>query len=72
MDSIPDLGTRDPVSADRPAGNASNGVAPGQTARILRGEGMIGGAQEGSHQPTVQMHPHGPFVNRDGNRFKVS
>lgn len=71
MASIPDLGSRDPVNADRPAGSASNGVDPGQTSNLLRGQGMIGGAQEAGHQPTKISHPQGPFVDRDGNRFKV-
>lgn len=71
MASIPDLGSRDAVNADRPAGNASNGVAPGQKGQLLKGGGMIGGAQEATHQPTKKMHPQGPFVDRDGNRFKM-
>ena len=72
MDSIPDLGTRDPVSADRPASGASNGVAPGQTGRLLRGQGSIGGAQEAGDQPTKVSHPHGPFLNPDGSRYRVA
>jgi hypothetical protein len=71
MASIPDLGTRDPLNADKPAGSASNGVSPGQTSNLLRGGGAIGAAQEAHHQPTKVMHPQGPFVDRDGNRFKV-
>lgn len=71
MANIPDLGSKDPVSAKTPARNASNGVAPGQAAKLLRGQGAIGGAQEAHHQPTKVAHPKGPFVDRDGNRFKV-
>lgn len=71
MASIPDLGTRDPVNAQRPAASASNGVDPGQTGQLLRGQGMIGGAQEAGHQPTKVAHPQGPFLDRDGTRYKV-
>lgn len=71
MASIPDLGTRDAVSADMPARNASNGVAPGQSSNLLKGGGAIGGAQEAHHQPTKVLHPQGPFVDAQGNRFKV-
>lgn len=71
MANIPDLGSRDPLNADRPAGNASNGVAPGQTATLMRGQGAIGAAQEAHHQPTKVPHPQGPFVDRDGSRYKV-
>ncbi len=71
MASIPDLGTKDPVSAKMPASNASNGVAPGQSSNLLRGQGAIGGAQEAHHQPTKTAHPQGPFVDRNGSRFKV-
>ena len=72
MASIPDLGTRDAVSADRPASNASNGVAPGQASHLLRGQGMIGGAQEASDQPTKVAHPQGPFLDRDGSRYRIA
>jgi len=71
MANIPDLGSRDPLNADRPAGNASNGVSPGQTAKLLRGQGAIGAAQEAHHQPTKEAHPNGPFVDRDGSRYRV-
>jgi hypothetical protein len=71
MANIPDLGTKDPVSAKMPASHASNGVAPGQTAQLLKGQGAIGGAQEANHQPTKVPHPHGKFVDRDGSRFDV-
>lgn len=71
MANIPDLGTRDAVNADRPAGNASNGVTPGQGTRLLKGQGKIGGAQEAFHQPTKVAHPQGPFLDRSGTRFKV-
>lgn len=71
MASIPDLGTRDALNADRPAASASNGVNPGQTSNLLRGQGMIGGAQEASDQPTKTAHPHGPFLDRDGTRYLV-
>lgn len=71
MASIPDLGTRDPVSAERPAASASNGVAPGQVGHLLRGQGKIGGAQEASDQPTKKAHPQGPFLDRDGGRYMV-
>jgi hypothetical protein len=69
--SIPDLGSRDPLNADRPAGSASNGVSPGQSSTLMRGAGAIGGAQEAHHQPKMTPHPQGPFVGRDGQRFKV-
>jgi len=72
MASIPDLGTRDPLNADRPAGSASNGVAPGQAGHLLRGQGMIGGAQEASDQPTKVAHPHGPYLNPDGTRYRIA
>jgi hypothetical protein len=71
MASIPDLGTRDAASAAMPARNASNGVAPGQKGQLLKGSGAIGGAQEAGHQPTKVAHPQGPFVDAQGNRFKV-
>jgi len=72
MASIPDLGSREPQNAARPASNASNGVSPGQTARLLRGQGAIGGAQEAHHQPTKVAHPHGPYVNPDGSRYRIA
>jgi len=71
MASIPDLGSRDPVSAQRPAGNASNGVTPGSSGRLLRGQGAVGGAAEARHQPTRTNHPQGPFVDRSGQRYKI-
>lgn len=71
MANIPDLGTRDPLNADRPAGSASNGVAPGAKGTLMKGGGAIGGAQEAAHQPKMVPHPQGPFVGRDGQRFKV-
>lgn len=71
MANIPDLGTKDPVNQDRPARGASNGVAPGQKGQLLKGQGAVGGAQEAHHKPTKTAHPQGPFVDRDGNRFKV-
>jgi len=71
MASIPNLGTRDPLNADRKAGNASNGVTPGSSAKLLKGGGSIGGAQEAGHQPSKKAHPQGPFVDRDGNRFRM-
>lgn len=71
MANIPDLGSRDPINADRPAGAASNGVSPGTKATLLRGGGAIGGAQEGHHQPTKVAHPQGPFVDANGQRFKI-
>lgn len=71
MANVPDLGTRDAVNADMPARNASNGVAPGQKSNLLKGGGAIGAAQEAHHQPTKVPHPQGPFVGRDGQRFKV-
>jgi hypothetical protein len=71
MANIPDLGPNDPISADRKASGASNGVAPGQSAQLLKGQGAIGGAQEAHHQPTKVAHPQGPFVDAQGNRFKV-
>lgn len=51
--------------------HASNGVAPGSSGNLLKGEGAIGGAQEANHQPTIVKHPQGPFVDRQGNRYKV-
>lgn len=71
MASIPDLGSRDPMNADKPAGNASNGVNPGQKSNLLRGGGAIGAAQEAHHQPTRVNHPQGPFVDRSGQRYKI-
>lgn len=71
MASIPNLGSRDPMNADKPAGNASNGLPPGTKAQLLRGGGAIGGAQEASHQPKRVNHPQGPFVDRDGTRYKI-
>ena len=71
MASVPNLGSRDPINADRPAGNASNGLPPGTRARLLKGGGAIGGAAEAHHQPTKVKHPQGPFVDRDGTRYKM-
>lgn len=71
MASIPNLGSRDPVSQARPAGNASNGVSPGQKSNLLRGKGAIGAAQESHHQPTRVAHPQGPFLDRSGARYKI-
>lgn len=71
MASIPDLGTRDATNADMPARNASNGLAPGTAGTLMKGAGAIGGAQEAAHQPTKVAHPQGPFVDAQGNRFKV-
>lgn len=75
MATIPQNGPTPDVA--KPAGaysgpsHASNGVMPGSSGRLLKGEGMIGGAQEAHHQPKVVAHPQGPFVGRDGGRFKV-
>ena len=72
MASIPNLGSRDPVSADRKAGNASNGLPPGTKGRLLRGQGAIGGAQEAHHQPMKVSHPQGPYVDRNGQRYRIA
>jgi len=71
MASIPDLGTKDPINQENKASGASNGVTPGSSGKLLRGQGAVGGAQEAHHQPTKVPHPHGKFVDRDGNRFDV-
>lgn len=71
MASIPNLGSRDPVSANRPASGASNGLPPGTKGQLLRGGGAIGGAQEAAHQPRRVNHPQGPFVDRSGQRYKI-
>lgn len=51
--------------------SASNGVQPGSSGRLLRGQGKIGGAQEAGDRPAVHADPHGPYVNRDGSRYCV-
>lgn len=71
MANIPDLGTKDPVSQKMPARGASNGMPPGTKGQLLKGGGAVGGAQEAHHKPTKVPHPQGPFVGRDGQRFKV-
>lgn len=71
MAAVPNLGSRDPMNADRPAGNASNGLPPGTKGRLLKGGGAIGGAAEAHHQPTRTNHPQGPFVDRSGQRYKI-
>lgn len=72
MAAIPDMGSREPFNASKPAGHASNGVTPGSAARLLRGQGAIGGAQEAGHQPTKVAHPQGPYVGRDGQRYRIA
>jgi len=51
--------------------SASNGVQPGSSGRLLRGQGKIGGAQEAGDRPAVHSDPHGPYVGRGGNRYCV-
>lgn len=54
--------------------SASNGVQPGSSARILRGSGAIGGAQEAGDQPAMVSHPHGLYVGHvghDGGRYNA-
>jgi hypothetical protein len=51
--------------------SASNGVQPGSSGRLLRGQGAIGGAQEAGDKPTMVSHPHGLYVGRDGGRYNV-
>lgn len=71
MANIPDLGSREAFNADRPAGNASNGMPPGTRGNLMRGQGAIGAAQEGRHRPTKVAHPQGPFLDRSGQRYKI-
>jgi hypothetical protein len=51
--------------------SASNGLPAGTQARLLRGQGAIGAAQEAAHQPVKRSDPHGPFVDTDGSRYCV-
>ncbi len=52
--------------------SASNGVQPGSSGRLLRGQGAIGGAQEAGDQPMKVSDPHGPYVNPgDGSRYCI-
>lgn len=51
--------------------SASNGLPPGTQARILRGSGAIGGAQEAGDQPAKRSDAHGPYVDGDGSRYCV-
>lgn len=51
--------------------SASNGVQPGSSGRLLRGQGSIGGAQEAGDRPVKRSDPHGPYVDTDGSRYCV-
>jgi len=51
--------------------SASNGVQPGSSGRLLRGQGKIGGAQEAGDRPVKHSEPHGLYVNPDGGRYCV-
>jgi hypothetical protein len=51
--------------------SASNGLPAGTQARILRGSGAIGGAQEAGDRPVKHSEPNGLYVNDDGSRYCV-
>lgn len=71
MATIPNTDSGSDSWGPKGPASASNGVSPGQKGQLLKGGGAIGAAQEAHHQPTKVMHPQGPFVDRDGNRYKV-
>lgn len=71
MATIPNTDSGEDSWGPKGPASASNGMPPGTAGRLLKGQGAIGGAQEAAHQPRVVPHPQGPFVDREGNRYKV-